>query len=103
MATASKPKRQKKKKAAANLPPTAASRKSNPVNIEYEAKAKSMIKHAMSERGADWEALMDNLHALGVEISAKGLENKISRGGFSAGFMLQCMEALEMNVPILKR
>jgi len=95
MATATKP----KKKA----PPKAAARKDNPVNVEYEGKAKSMIKHAMTERGADWASLTEALNALGVQISEKGLENKISRGGFSTAFALQCMEALEINLLISKR
>ena len=95
MATATKPKKAK--------PPKASARKDNPVNVQYEALAKSEIKKAMTARGADWDALANNLHALGVEISSKGLENKISRGGFSAAFMLQCLEALEMNFAVLKR
>ncbi|MFN4185161.1 MAG: DUF6471 domain-containing protein [Hyphomonas sp.] len=34
---------------------------------------------------------------MGIEVSARGLENKISRGGFSAAFLLQCSEALKVN------
>jgi hypothetical protein len=40
---------------------------------------------------------------MGVEISAGGLANKISRGGFGGAFLLQCMEALDINLVALPR
>jgi hypothetical protein len=40
---------------------------------------------------------------LGVEISPGGVANKISRGGFGAAFLLQCMEALGMNLAPLPK
>jgi len=40
---------------------------------------------------------------LGVEISAGGVANKISRGGFGAAFLLQCMEALGINLAPLPK
>jgi len=84
-------------------PPRSSSRKADPINAEYEKKAKELLKFGMSQRGADWAALAEGLAALGVKISVKGLENKISRGGFSNAFFLQCMEALEINVATLPR
>ncbi|WP_375593587.1 DUF6471 domain-containing protein [Algihabitans albus] len=90
-------------KAKKTKPPKPSARKDNPVNVEYEKKAKELVKYAMSQRSADWEALANNLNALGVEITPRGLENKISRGGFSAAFALQCMEALEINLAALPR
>lgn len=95
MAAPTKPKKKK--------PPKAAPRKDNPVNAEYESQAKAALKYALTLRNADYSALAANLNAIGVEISAKGLENKISRGGFSAAFFLQCMEALELNLTPAKR
>lgn len=95
MATATLSKRPK--------PPKAEARKDNPVNAEYEDRAKKLLKYAMSQRGVDYAGLTDRLAALGVEISAKGLENKISRGGFSSAFLLQCMEALDINLAALPR
>jgi hypothetical protein len=40
---------------------------------------------------------------MGVQISAGGLANKISRGGFSSAFLLQCMEAIDVNLAALPR
>lgn len=95
MATATLSKRSK--------PPKPEARKDNPINAEYEGRAKQLLKYAMSQRNVDYAGLAERLDGLGVGISAKGLENKISRGGFSSAFMLQCMEAMDINLAALPR
>jgi len=102
MAVATKPKRAKKapKKAA---PPKPTARKDNPINAEYEDKAKALLKYAMSLKGVGIDQLSERLNDMGVEISAGGLANKISRGGFSSMFMLQCMDAMDINLAALPR
>jgi hypothetical protein len=77
------------------LPPTPEARKSLAINVEYEDRAKELLRAMLKETGNDYEALAAKLNAMGIEISARGVENKISRGGFSAAFLLQCMDALE--------
>lgn len=42
--------------------------------------------------------LTARLAAIGVEMSKGGAANKISRGGFSAAFLMQCMDALNMEL-----
>jgi len=84
-------------------PPKPEPRKAIPVNVEYEDKAKALLRFAMSQRGATPEQLADRLNKMGVDISAGGVANKISRGGFSAMFLLQCMDALEINLATLPR
>lgn len=84
-------------------PPKPSARKDDPINAEYEEKAKALLKFAMSQRNVDFEALAEHLASMGISISPGGLANKISRGGFSAAFLLECMEALEINVATLPR
>ena len=96
MATLTKPKKKP-------LPPKNASRKDDPVNAEFEEKAKALVKFAMSQRGVDFDGLADHLASIGVSLSPGGLANKISRGGFSAAFLLECMEALDINLTSLPR
>lgn len=84
-------------------PPMPEPRKEIPVNVEYEEKAKGLLRYAMSQRGVGPEELAERLNKLGVEISAGGVANKISRGGFSSMFLLQCMDALEINLATLPR
>lgn len=90
-------------KAKKSKPPKPSARKGDPINAEYEEKAKALVKYAMSQRGVDFEALAEHLASMGVSISPGGLANKISRGGFSAAFLLECMEALDINVATLPR
>ena len=84
-------------------PPKPEPRKAIPINTEYEEKAKALLRYAMSQRGVGPEELAALLNKMGVEISAGGVANKISRGGFSSMFLLQCMDALEINVATLPR
>lgn len=85
------------------LPPKAEPRKADPINAEYEEKAKALLRYAMLQKGVDVEELSKRLKKMGVEISAGGLANKISRGGFGGAFLLQCMEALDINLVALPR
>lgn len=75
-------------------PPKQEARKSTPINIEYEDKAKALLRGTMQIKRVDVEELASRLNKMGVEISTGGVANKISRGGFSAAFFLQCMVAL---------
>lgn len=86
-----------------SLPPKAEARKDIPINAEYEEKAKALLRYAMAQKGVGVEDLAARLTEIGVQISAGGLANKISRGGFSSAFLLQCMEAMEINLAALPR
>lgn len=80
------------------LPPTPEARKSLAINVEYEERAKELLRSMLRDTGNDYEALAAKLDAMGIAISARGLENKISRGGFSAAFLLQCADALGVHL-----
>lgn len=71
-----------------------ATRKTNPVNVEFETKAKNLLKAELKRRGVTYAQLADKLCEIGVNETERNLNNKISRGGFSAAFMLQCLEAI---------
>jgi hypothetical protein len=86
-----------------SMPPRPEARKAIPINAEYEEKAKALLKYAMAQKAVSIEELARRLNGMGVEISAGGLANKISRGGFGSAFLLQCMEALEVNLVALPR
>lgn len=60
----------------------------------YETRAKAVLRQVIRERGSDYLKLQAGLKKLGVEITSDALETKISRGTFSAAFLLQCMDAL---------
>lgn len=70
------------------------SRKDDPVNQEFETLAKNLLKGELKRRGVTYAQLAEKLAAIGVQENERNLNNKISRGGFSAAFLLQCLSAL---------
>lgn len=70
------------------------SRKTNPANVEYETKAKNLLKAELKRRGVTYAQLAEKLADIGVHETERNLNNKISRGGFSAAFLLQCLEVI---------
>ncbi|MCZ4343507.1 DUF6471 domain-containing protein [Sphingomonadaceae bacterium G21617-S1] len=68
--------------------------KSDPVNVQYETHAKNLLKGELKRRGVTYAQLAEKLATLGVTENEGNLNNKISRGGFTAAFMLQCLEAI---------
>ena len=68
--------------------------KLHPVNVEYESLAKNLLKGELRRRGVTYAKLVEKLNAMGVEETERNLTNKISRGGFTAAFLLQCLVAI---------
>jgi hypothetical protein len=69
-------------------------RKDDPVNLEYETLAKNLLKGELKRRGVTYAQLAEKLGEIGVQENERNLNNKISRGGFSAAFLLQCLRAV---------
>jgi len=70
------------------------SRKTNPVNVEFEAKAKNLLKAELKRKGVTYAQLAEKLSDHGVHETERNINNKISRGGFTAAFLIQCLEAI---------
>ena len=71
--------------------------KSSPVTQEYETRVKNMLKGELKKRGITYAQLADKLAEVGVHENERNLNNKISRGGFSAAFFVQCLDAIGAN------
>ncbi|MDW3222029.1 MAG: DUF6471 domain-containing protein [Paracoccaceae bacterium] len=81
-------------------PPKPVARKASPVNVEYEDKAREMVREAMRSKGVTVDQLTARLAAIGVDMSSGGVANKISRGGFSSAFLLQCLAAMDLEIKV---
>jgi predicted AAA+ superfamily ATPase len=68
--------------------------KDNPVTQEYEEKAKNLLKAELKRRGLTYASLATRLAVIGIQETERNLANKISRGGFTAAFLLQCLQAM---------
>lgn len=68
--------------------------KADPATQAYETKAKNLLKGELKRRGVTYAQLADKLAAIGVKETDRNLNNKISRGGFTSAFLLQCLEVI---------
>ncbi|ARN78393.1 hypothetical protein BST97_10570 [Nonlabens spongiae] len=60
----------------------------------WNDKVKRLLKSELVKRGVSHAELADLLHNLGVKESKSSIDSKISRGSFSATFLIQCLIAI---------
>ena len=64
---------------------------------DWQAQAKGIIRGELKRRNLSYKDLTDRLEQIGVKETEKNVVNKIARGGFTAVFFLQCMEAIGVH------
>ena len=60
----------------------------------WENKAKGLLKAELKRRNITYPELVEKLALLGVVETPENIANKISRGKFTAVFLMQCMDAI---------
>ena len=60
----------------------------------YQTVAKNLLRAELKRRGLTYKDLADRLAQIGVRDNERNLANKISRGGFSAAFLIECLDAI---------
>lgn len=65
-----------------------------PDQTQWEAKAATLLKVELKRKGVTYSQLVDRLAAIGVDEKEVNIRNKLSRGKFTAAFMLQCLTAI---------
>ncbi len=61
---------------------------------EWEARAANLLKAELKRKGVTYAQLTGKLAEIGVDEKEVNIRNKLSRGKFSAAFLLQCMDAI---------
>lgn len=61
---------------------------------EWQDRVKNMLKAELKRRGISYKELATRLEAMGIHETERNINNKISRGGFSAAFFVQCLQAI---------
>lgn len=61
---------------------------------KWSIKAKRILKSELIKRGVSNTELANRLNALGLSETKSSIDSKISRGKFSASFLLQCLEVI---------
>lgn len=65
-----------------------------PKNPEWEQRVKGLLKAELKKRGIGYRELAEKLTAMGIPETERNIANKISRGGFTAAFFVQCLSAV---------
>jgi hypothetical protein len=60
----------------------------------WEAKVKGLLKAELKRRNVSYGQLVTKLEEIGVVDSEPNIRNKLSRGKFTAVFLIQCLEAI---------
>jgi hypothetical protein len=60
----------------------------------WEDRVKGLLKAELKRRNIGYRELAERLEKLGVHDSERNIANKISRGGFTAVFFVQCLLAV---------
>lgn len=61
---------------------------------DWNVEAKGILKAEIARRHLTYRDVVDKLAVHGVTETEANLRNKISRGGFSAGFFVSCLVAI---------
>lgn len=71
-------------------------------NPEWEQRVKGLLKAELKRRNLGYRDLAEKLTAMGIPESERNIANKISRGGFTAVFFVQCLEAIGAREVLLR-
>lgn len=62
--------------------------------VDWTEKTKNLLKSEMKRHGVTYDGLVERLAKIGVQDTAVNIRNKVARGGFTAVFLVQCLEAM---------
>jgi hypothetical protein len=61
---------------------------------DWAKQVKGIMKGELKKRGITYQQLSEALKIAGIDESPENIANKISRGKFTAVFMVQCLETI---------
>ena len=64
------------------------------MNLDWNDKAKRLLKSELVRRGYTTNDMVVLLDRIGVKETKASIDSKISRGTFSAAFLIQCLNAI---------
>lgn len=65
------------------------------MEIDWPTHVKGLLKAELKKKNITYRALSERLATLGIHESEANIANKISRGGFTAVFFIQCLTAID--------
>ena len=64
----------------------------------WSERVKGLLKAELKRRNVGYRELAEKLTAMGIPETERNIANKISRGGFTAAFFVQCLVAIGADV-----
>lgn len=61
---------------------------------DYELLAANLLKAELKRKGVTYAQLVEKMATIGVDEKEVNVRNKLSRGKFTAAFLLQCLMAI---------
>jgi hypothetical protein len=61
---------------------------------EWQDRVKGLLKAELKRRNISYRGLAEKLSQVGIHETETNIKNKISRGGFTAVFFVQCLIAI---------
>ena len=65
-----------------------------PERNPYEERAANLLKAEIKRKGLTYAQVIERMEANGVSENERNLRNKLSRGKFTAAYLLQVMDAI---------
>lgn len=62
--------------------------------IDWTEKTKGLLKSELKRHNVTYGQLVEKLAEIGIKETDVNIRNKIARGGFTAVFLIQCLEAI---------
>ena len=64
------------------------------MDTDWQARVKGLLKAELKRRNVSYKELADRLAKIGIKETEPNIRTKISRGGFTAVFFVQCLTAI---------
>ncbi len=61
---------------------------------EWQDRVRGLLRAELARRNVSYRELVEKLAEIGVKESEQNIANKLSRGTFTAAFMVQCLDAI---------
>jgi hypothetical protein len=61
---------------------------------EWQNRVRGLLKAELARRDVSYRELVERLAAMGIKESEQNIANKLSRGTFTAVFLVQCLDAI---------
>jgi uncharacterized protein DUF6471 len=68
-----------------------------PEKTDWELKAANLLKAELKRKGVTYAQLVEKLGDIGIHEREANIRNKLSRGKFTAAFLIACLDAIGTN------